>query len=325
MKKIINVIKYRIYQIEVILSIIMVLFIGTTGYMVIEKWSFYESFYMTVITITTVGFGETKPLSDLGRIFTIFLIFIGLGTAATFATMLTKGLIDKELRSYFGTNKLRRQIEKMENHYIICGFGNIGRTIADTFKNHKIPFIVVELAEDACEIAQKSGYLYINGNATEDAILVNAGIKKSSGLITVLNHDSDNLFVSLAARELNQNIFIISRGSEANTEKRILRAGANMVVYPLKLGGEQIAHIVAQKYIGTNNFTFENCPSGIMGYSMKIYHHFENKSITIKEVIKKTNALQALFLRKSNGLEVDKPKNDLKINRDDNILVLVKE
>jgi voltage-gated potassium channel Kch len=310
---------------EVFASVVLVVFVGTIGYMGIENWSFNEALYMTIITITTVGFGEPKPLSEIGKIFTVFLIFIGLGTAATFATVFTRGVVENQFKSYFGGNKLRRQIEKMENHYIICGFGNVGRTIAETFKVNKIPFVVVDEDEEACNLARKLGFFYIFGNANEDNVLIASGIKKSSGLVTVLNHDADNLFVSLAARELNPELFIISKCSEAHTENRILRAGANMVVYPLRLGGEQIANIVAQKYVGNNKFDFENCPSGVMGYSMKIYHHFEMKEILIEDVIKKTDGVEALFLRKSDGNEIDRPNMNLSISKDDNVLVLVKD
>jgi len=308
------------------IAVVVVFLIGTVGYMLIEHWSILDALYMTAITITTVGFGETMPLSPPGRIFTIFLIFIGLGTAATFAANLAKGILEHELKGIFGGNKMKKQINLLSNHYIIAGFGNIGRAIAASFDQIDVSFVIIENDEESADTAVHQGYLTVTGNATSDTTLLLAGIKRAAGIIICLSEDADNIFVTLAARELNPNLFILARGQDPSIEKRMLRAGANTVVYPLQLGGQQIARIIAQTAgLEIQTQGPATCLSSVMGYSLKMYRHFDQMDITVEDTLKKTEADTALKIQKSDGRIIEHPARTEKVQKNDSVLFLVKD
>jgi len=221
---------------------ISIVLLGTSGYMFIENIRFIDALYMTVITLATVGFKEVKELDEIGKIFTIFLILSGFGVFTYTLTVGAKIIIEGEIKEVFKKRKMRKKIESLSGHYIICGYGRMGGIITKELKVNSIPVVIIEKNEG--NISEDEELLYIIGDATHDHILKSAGIEKAKGLITVLPTDAENLYVVLSARELNQNLFIVARAVEKEAEAKLKRAGANRVVSPYFIGGLRIAHTV---------------------------------------------------------------------------------
>jgi voltage-gated potassium channel len=221
------------------------LLLGTLGYMFIENYPFVDAFYMTVITIATVGYGEIHPLSMMGRIFTSFLIITSFGTFAYAVSSITRFVTDGEFNRFFKTKRLNAAIEKLSNHVIICGYGRNGRQAAHVFKKHDKRFVVIDKEERLTNaITHKFSDLVLNGDATQDEVLLEAGIMRASALITTLPEDADNLFIVLTARYLNPTLNIISRASDDGSDTKLKIAGADNVIMPDKVGGAHMASLV---------------------------------------------------------------------------------
>jgi voltage-gated potassium channel len=215
---------------------------GTTGYMVVADFSPLDALYMTVITLTTVGYGEIHELGPHGRIFTILLILLGAGFVAYNLAYFTRLLLDGDLLEIYRRRKLSKKVQRLENHYIICGYGQMGAIIVQQLLDHEVPVIVVDIAEQVVGRLRDKGVLYIEGDATEEEHLVAAGIQQARGLVSVVNRDTDNVFIVLTARDLNKDLFICARASSSGTEKKLLKAGADRVVSPYASGALRIAH-----------------------------------------------------------------------------------
>ena len=238
---------YKIFSpLIIILAIIL---IGTIGFMLIEGYSFFDGLYMTVITVTTVGYAEIHTLSTAGRIFNILLICSGFATFAYALAKFTQNVLDGELNKYFKNRKMMNAISTLENHVIICGYGRNGRQACDTLLHHNETFLVIEKSEG--QISSHHSYknnsiLYIQGDATTDEVLIKAGIQKAKALISALPDDADNVFIVLSARSLNDTIQIISRASNPGSVAKLKKAGANNVIMPDKIGGTHMATLVSK-------------------------------------------------------------------------------
>lgn len=234
-----------IYFPFVIITLLLV--IGVLGYMFFEGFDFWEAVYMTVITVTTVGFNEVKPLSFEGRIFTIFLILGSFGTFAYTITEVTKYVVDGEFRRLLLHIRVDRSINKLKNHTIVCGYGRNGRQAYQTLIENGVSCVVVEKDKEIlAELTENSKVLYVEGDATHDDILIRAGIKDARALISALPNDADNLFVVLTARVNNAKIKIISRASEDNSDTKLRHAGVDNVIMPDKVGGAHMAQLVVK-------------------------------------------------------------------------------
>jgi voltage-gated potassium channel len=226
--------------------LLFILFIGTMGYMIVEQWHFLDALYMTVITITTVGYGEVSTVSESGRIFTVVLIFMGIGIMAYILGMGAQVMIDFQLRSILGRRKLGSKIKTLKNHYIICGFGRIGSIIVQELMAKKIPIIVIDDSADAKAVLEPQAIPFILDDATSEDVLMEAGIERARGLVSVVSSDADNLFITMTARGLNPDLFILSRADEEHAQKKLMRAGANRVVLPYLIGGQKMAHTITK-------------------------------------------------------------------------------
>ncbi len=222
--------------------IILVVAFGTTGYMVIEQWNFLDSIYMTVITLSTVGFREIHDLSFSGKLFTIILIIGGVGTVLYALSTGAKLIIEGELVEVFGRKRLEKKIKELKDHYIICGYGRMGRIICRELKSHNMRFIAIERNPDIFK--EEEDVLIFEGNATKDEVLKKVGIEKARGLVSVLSTDAENLYVVLSARGMNPDLLIVARAGEEGSEQKLLRAGADRVVSPYHIGGLRMAHTV---------------------------------------------------------------------------------
>lgn len=224
--------------------IVLVVTFGTTGYMVIERWDFIDSLYMTVITLTTVGFKEVHDLSFNGILFTITLIISGVGTVFYALSTGAKFVLEGELQEIYGRKRLEKKLKDLRDHYIVCGYGRMGKIIAREFKHEKLKFVVIEKNEVILDAYENEEYFIIQGDAIKDELLKKAGIERAKCLISVLPNDAENIYVVLSARGLNPGLLIVARAGEEGSEQKLLRAGADRVVSPYHIGGLRIAHTV---------------------------------------------------------------------------------
>ncbi len=223
-------------------GLLIIIIVGTFGYHLIEGWNFLESLYTTIQTISTVGYGDYTPRTWEGKLFTIIMIIFGVGTMFYTFGMLAEAMVEGRLRALAGKGKQEKMIEKMKNHYIICGCGRIGQLICRELKADKMEFIVIDSNPDVIQKIEEEGvFVYYKGDATQDKSLLAAGIKRAKGIICVLPTDAENLYVILTAKELNPDIYVLSRSVEEASEHRLLRAGADRVMSPYTLGGMRMA------------------------------------------------------------------------------------
>ncbi len=225
--------------------LVLIVFIGITGYSLMG-YSFTEAFFMTVITVATVGFKEVRDLDARGMWFTAFLIIFSFGIFAYAATTFTRYVIDGVFRNYYRDNKVKREIEKLRNHVVICGYGRNGRQAAAELAGHRVPVIIVEKDPATLEKLRESQTLYLEGDATLEETLDQTNLREAKALITTLPMDADNLFVVLSAREINPGLIIISRASMEQSDVKLRRAGATNVIMPDRIGGQRMAKLVAQ-------------------------------------------------------------------------------
>lgn len=230
-----------------VISILLVLLLtlgGTAGYITLEDMSFREALYMTVITLATVGFQEVKPLSPEGQWFTIGLIVFGITFAGYAVASITAFFVGGELKDFMKGRRMQHQIERMKNHYILCGCGEVGREIVIEFKKAGVPFVVIEKTPKHTELARDDSIPFLEGDATDEDVLRQAGIERAKGLISALRNDTDNVFVTLTARQLNPKLQIVSRAGEKGTESKLLRAGADRVISPYRIAGRRMASLI---------------------------------------------------------------------------------
>lgn len=233
-------IQKRLFFIIFLITVIVIY--GTLGYMLIEKINFLDALYMTVITLATVGYREVKELSINGKIFTILLIISGFGVFTYAFTTGAKIIIEGEIKEAFKKRNMKKKIDSLKEHYIICGLGRMGKIIAKELRSNNIPFVIIEKNRE--NLPEEEEFLYIEGDATKDEVLKSAGIERAKGLITVLSSDTENLYVVLSAKGLNPDLFIVARAAEEGAEIKLKRAGADRVVSPYHIGGLRIAHTV---------------------------------------------------------------------------------
>ena len=224
-----------------LLMLLLLLTGGTLGYILIEGMSVNDAFYMTIITITTVGFGEVHPLSPGGRIFTSLLIVSGVATATAGVSNIAGIILGSRLWLSIRERRMEEMIEKLEKHYIVCGYGRMGQQIVRDLQNRHQVFIVIEQDEALREELLESNIMHIIGDGTQDETLEEARISHAVGFVAALNSDADNIMTVLSAREINPSLFIVARAAEASSESKLRRAGANRVVSPYLIGGHRMA------------------------------------------------------------------------------------
>jgi voltage-gated potassium channel len=232
-------------KLKIALSLLfIIIFIGVSGYILIEQYSFIDALFMTIITVTTVGFREIRELSTEGKIFTILLIISSIIVFAYAISVLSTHFFEERLSLFIKGYNKKSGIKKMKNHVIVCGFGRNGKQSVSELMAYKIPFVVVDNKHDSILSTDEISFPFIEGDATEDEILIKAGVKTARALISSLPIDADNLFVALTAKSLNSNINIISRATNESSEKKLKVAGVSNVVMPEKVGGAHMASLV---------------------------------------------------------------------------------
>ncbi len=217
---------------------------GTIGYSLIERLSLFDALYLTVITVTTVGYGDLYPRSEAGKVFTIFLLLGGVFTLFYAATEIIRAIVSGQVQAILGRQRMERSLAELKNHLIICGLGRMGRLVCQEFAAHHLAFVVIERQADLLENFKIGRGLAMHGDATSDEVLKRAGVERARALVTVLSSDADNLFITMSARLLNDKLFIVARVDAEANEQKLIRAGANRVVSPYAIGGNRVAQAV---------------------------------------------------------------------------------
>ncbi|MCB0819377.1 MAG: NAD-binding protein [Bacteroidetes bacterium] len=309
------------------LMVILVIATGTVGYMFIEKFPALDAFYMTMITIGTVGFMEVHPLSDAGRLFTSALILLSFGTFAYGLSAITSSIVEGQLASYFSGYKVKTEISHLKNHVIVCGFGRNGSQACEQLKNRGIPFVVIEKEDETLErLRQDEGILYIQGDATDDRVLEKARIFEARALISTLDKDTSNLFVVLSARNLNQKLHIISRASEEGSDKKLYIAGADNVIMPDKIGGAHMAALISRPDVLEFLDVLSSKSAGNEAHLEEIVHfnlkpEFADKSILELGIHAKTG-VSVIGIRRDSGEFILNPDAEIKLDNSMKLFVL---
>ncbi len=223
--------------------LVIIIAAGVIGYVVIEGWSFIDAIYMTIITITTVGYAEVHPLTTTGRIFSLFLIAGGVGGALYALSGIAGYILEGHLGTTWGRRRMERNIAKLKRHFILCGYGRVGREIAHIFTEEGVPFVVIDKDRESIATAEKDGYLYVFGDATSDEVLKEAGIEQARGLVAALGSDAESVYITLSARGLRPDLFIEARASSSMAGAKLKKAGADRIISPYSLGARRMAQL----------------------------------------------------------------------------------
>jgi voltage-gated potassium channel len=303
--------------------------VGISGFVLIEGYEVLDAFYMTIVTISTVGFREVEPLSDGGKIFTSIFIIFNLVFFVFLGSTVAKYIFEGELNKIYNTIMKGREVSKLRGHIIVCGFGRNGRRAAQELKNSKKKFLIIENDEHVLERFPDAAktYSFLISDATQDKSLLDAGIRRATTIITTLPSDSENVFITLTAREMNPDIKIISRASDEKVEKKLMRAGANHVVMPDALGGFHMAHIITKPFIvefvemlsgfGESEYMLDE-----ISY-LQIKVEYRDKSLAELDIRKKTGATVFGFKDAIKGIMIN-PDPHTKFSQDDIIILLGK-
>lgn len=304
---------------------------GTVGYMLIEHQSFLNALYMVIITITTIGYGEIFTLSTSGRIFTIFLIIAGVGTVGYTLVSAVEFVIEHSLAGIMGRRKMRKEIEGLVGHYILCGYGRVGQYIAEDLEDAEAKFVIIEKNPAAVEKALSRGYLVIKADATTEEALREAGIEKAKGLVTALSSDAENLYITLTARELCPHLFIVSRCDAEESESKLRRAGADRVISPHSIGGRRMAAMLLKPMVWDYldlvtkgqyiQFNIENLEWRIDDVEIQPNSYLDGKTIEEAMIYSVSGAL--VLAVKKRGMNFNtKPSKDTRLDAGDCIIAI---
>lgn len=323
MNELIKFFRTKIYTAVLLLVVIML--IGVFGFVHISGYSWIDALYMTVITMTTVGFGEVVPLDDQSKIFTIFLILASVVIVGYALSIITEYILSKNYSEELKHKKMQKKIESFKNHIVICGYGRNGKQAATKLMAYKEEFVVVEKNKEMEERMQLDKVPYVIGNANEDEILVTAGVERASCFISALPNDADNLFVVLSARQLNPKMNIISRASNESSYDKLKFAGADNVILPDKIGGDHMASLVVVpglmefidnlSIVGKSNINIEEVAVE------KFYDSKKPKTIRDLDLRKKTGC-SVIGYKDENGEYMVNPEADMELARHSKIIVL---
>ena len=321
--KILGLFRSKIYT--AIFLLVFLLLIGVVGFKVLSGYTWINALYMTVITITTVGFGEVRPLDEPSKIFTIFLILTSVVIVGYALKVITEYILSQNNIDELKQKKMQKKIDSLSNHIIICGYGRNGKQAATKLIAYKKPFVVIERNKDIIDKYQSEMVPFVHGNANEDEILLQAGIDRASTLISALPNDADNLFVVLSARQINNEMTIISRASQETSYKKLKLAGANNVILPDKIGGDHMASLVVVpdliefidnlSIVGKSNINIEEIPVN------KLYDVSQTKTIKDLDLRKKTGC-NVIGYKNGDGEYIVNPEAEQRLMPNSKIIVL---
>jgi voltage-gated potassium channel len=299
----------------------MLFLIGTTGYSIIEGWEIFDALYMTIITLSTTGFKEFQPLSAAGRIFTMFLIILGVSFLFYALGKINYVIFEEQI---FRKGKMQKQLQKLKNHYIVCGHGKMGEKITSELYSRKKAFVVIEKDEKHITNFKEKNYSYIHGDATEDNILIQAGIKDAIGLVAVLSNDIANVYATLTARELSEKLKIIVRADDESSRQKLLKAGADKVILPYEISGFRITQaLLKPKVVDYMDEIFSLPDLGLQIEEIKIGINSKllRKTLANSGLRGKLNVIILSIYRKD-GKIIYNPRSDTEIQKGDTLVVI---
>ena len=290
-----------------LLYLAVVFIICVAGYR-IYGWNLMDSVYMVIITMFSVGYGEVHPLDNTGKLLTMFVIVTGTSAVVFVIGEVIRFITEGEIMKAIGEHKKSRQVDEIDGHAIICGYGRIGQILAHELAAAGFPFVIVDLDDDRLALANESGYLFVKGSATEEETLQRAQIERALVLATVLPQDTLNVFITLTARNLNRHLRIIARGEQPSTEKKLRQAGADEVVLPAKIGGTRIAQSITRpatmEFLGENHGMLNNELKnlGVELDELRLHKHTDLVGKTVLELQNLSEGhLLVIALRRADG------------------------
>ncbi|HWR68245.1 MAG TPA: potassium channel protein [Desulfomonilia bacterium] len=299
---------------------------GTAGFHLIEGWTILDALFMTIITITTIGYGEVHPLTLSGKVFDIIVILLGVGSAAYVFASFTRFIVEGEMQRYFGRRRLDKTIMRMSGHYIICGHGRIGSLISQELLHSNKQFLVIDTDPSVIQELERTGIPQIQGNASDEDLLLKAGVKRAKGLIATASSDMTNVYIILVAKELNPDIFVLARAETEDSIKNIKRAGADKVVSPYLIGGRHMANILLKPTVVDFIELATGEKTGEFHIQMEGFKIREGSRLvgkTLKDApIRKDIGLIVVAVRNHAGQMIFNPSADLSISVDD-VLVCI--
>ena len=305
--------------------LLIILVYGTSGYMLIEDTGLTDSLYMTVISITTVGFSEVIPLSPAGKYFTMFLIFGGVGLFLYIVSMITEAMVEGGLQTYLGRRHMEKKLAGLKDHYIVCGFGRIGKVISKILHENRRKFLIIENNPEEVKIIEELGYLVLQGDSTSDDTLDKAHINTAKALIAVTSSDADNVYIILSARVLNPGIYILARSSgKKGAESKLLRSGANKVFSPYEIGARRMAQsLVRPTVIDFIDLTVHDGELGLRLEELRVSDKatFANKSL-MQSGIRSEHDLIVVAIKREKGEMLFNPNPNTEILPGDILVVL---
>ena len=308
----------------ILLAIAATLLIGTMGFTLIDRYPPFDAFYMTLTTMTTVGYGEIHPLSHWGRIFNSFLIFFGVTTIFIAIGAMTQTIIEREFGEALGKRRSKRMIDKLKDHYIICGYGRVGRGAAEELLHAGVPFVVVDIGPERVERAMLAGMLAVVADSTRDETLRQVGIERARGLVAALATDADNLFVLLSAKGLNPRIYVAARAAEEGAEEKMRRAGADAVFAPYSITGHRLAQSLLRPHVVQFlDFTTKDIGMDIAIEQVRVSENSEMVSRSIRDMqLGRDVGVIVMAIRRGDGTMMFNPPADTTVHGGDYLIVM---
>ena len=305
-------------------AILVTVAIGTAGFVFIAGYPPFDAFYMTLTTMTTVGYGEIHPLGHAGRVFNSFLIVFGVTTIFIAIGAMTQTIIEQEFGEVIGKRRKKRMIDKLKDHYIVCGFGRVGRGAAAELQHAHVPFVVVDMNPDRVEMAINAGMLAVVADSTHDETLRQLGIDRARGLVAALATDADNLFVLLSAKGLNRKIYVAARAAEESAEEKMRRAGADAVFAPYSITGHRLAQALLRPHVVQFlDFTTQNIGMDVSIEQVRISETSEVVSKTIKDMqLSRDLGVIVMAVRKHDGKMLFNPPAETAVHGGDYLIVM---
>jgi voltage-gated potassium channel len=307
-----------------LIALVATLTIGTVGFTVIDHFPVFDAFYMTLITMTTVGYSEIHPLSHAGRIFNSFLIFFGVTTIFIAIGAMTQTIIEREFGEALGKRRNKRMIDNLKDHFIICGYGRVGRGAAVELQHAGVPFVIVDISPDRVERAMLDSMLAVVADSTRDETLRQVGIERARGLVAALATDADNLFVLLSAKGLNPRIYVAARAAEEGAEEKMRRAGADAVFAPYAITGHRLAQSLLRPHVVQFlDFTTKDIGEDISIEQVKVSSNSIMVSKSIRDMqIGRNVGVIVMAIRRTGGQMLFNPPADTTVGAGDHLIVM---
>ncbi|MFZ1917278.1 MAG: potassium channel protein [Terriglobales bacterium] len=304
-------------------ALLFIIALGTAGFHYIERWPWFDGFYMVITTLTTIGYQEVHPLSHAGRVFNVVIILAGVSLLFLVIGSLTQALLEFELQSFFGRRRMEREIGRLTDHYILCGAGRVGRSVARELARRPAPFLIIENNEAKAQKFASENWLMQIGDATQEQTLREARIERARGLVAATTTDATNLYIVLTARSLNPNLRILARASEDASEKHLLKAGADAVVSPYVFAGQRIA----QSFLRPHVVSFLDAATTHLGMDLEIEEvsihagsTFAGKTVESSR-IRQDRGVIILAIKRGSGMQFN-PASDARIEAGDFLIAM---